>query len=48
MGYFATAEEYDIGGYESDLTLWGIGTAAKVRNSVSRVAAKLRPHAVAP
>jgi len=31
MGYFATPNEYDIGGYESQLTLWGIETAAMVR-----------------
>jgi len=32
MGYFTTPQEYDIGGYESQLTLWGIGTAGMVRD----------------
>jgi hypothetical protein len=31
MGYFATPNEYDVGGYESQLTLWGIDTAVYVR-----------------
>ena len=43
MGYFATPNEYDIGGYESQLTLWGIGTSAAVRSGVFNVASKLAP-----
>jgi hypothetical protein len=31
MGYFATPIEYDVGGYESQLTFWGIQTAANIR-----------------
>jgi len=37
MGYFATPNEYDIGGYESQLTLWGIYTAEMVRNGTDLV-----------
>jgi len=43
MGYFATANEYDIGGYESLLTFWGIQTAAKVRESCYLVASQVKP-----
>jgi len=32
MGYFATPDEYDIGGYESTLTFWGVDTAGMVRS----------------
>jgi hypothetical protein len=42
MGYFATPNEYDWGGYESQLTFWGIGTAAKVADGCRAQAAKLR------
>jgi len=38
MGYFATSNEYDWGGYESTLTLWGVGTADKIRASCKEVA----------
>jgi len=31
LGYFATPDEYDIGGYESQLTFWGIKTASLIR-----------------
>jgi len=41
MGYFATPVEYDIGGYESQLTFWGIGTAEKIRESVKGVVTKV-------
>lgn len=41
MGYFATAREYDVGGYESTLTLWGIATADKVRAASSTVMKKV-------
>ena len=47
LGYFATPREYDVGGYESQLTLWGIGTAQKVRESVFSVTSKLAPVAIA-
>eukprot|EP00047_Mylnosiga_fluctuans_P005565 m.241238 g.241238 ORF g.241238 m.241238 type:complete len:464 (+) comp13811_c0_seq1:57-1448(+) len=43
MGYFATADEYDIGGYESQLTLWGVGTADMVKAGCMRVAARVLP-----
>jgi hypothetical protein len=33
MGYFATPIEYDAGGYESQLTMWGITTAAQIRKA---------------
>jgi len=33
LGYFATPNEYEYGGYESTLTLWGEETAAMVRNA---------------
>jgi len=41
MGYFATPNEYDIGGYESELTLWGYDTANMVRAAVKSVATKV-------
>eukprot|EP00028_Trichosphaerium_sp_Am-I-7-wt_P004895 CAMPEP_0168525948 /NCGR_PEP_ID=MMETSP0405-20121227/11634_1 /TAXON_ID=498012 /ORGANISM="Trichosphaerium sp, Strain Am-I-7 wt" /LENGTH=288 /DNA_ID=CAMNT_0008548613 /DNA_START=27 /DNA_END=893 /DNA_ORIENTATION=+ len=41
MGYFATPNEYDIGGYESQLTLWGIDTATMIRNGAYKVASKI-------
>jgi len=43
MGYFATPLEYDIGGYESQLTLWGIDTAVKVRQGCKTVALQVKP-----
>jgi len=36
MGYFATGNEYDIGGYESQLTFWGYDTAEKIRAGVNK------------
>jgi len=41
MGYFATPREYIVGGYESELTFWGIDTAEKVRKGVYDVASKV-------
>jgi len=41
MGYFCTPDEYDIGGYESQLTFWGIGTAEKVREGCYSVTSPL-------
>jgi hypothetical protein len=38
MGYFATPNEYDIGGYESQLTFWGIQTASLIRAGCKYVA----------
>jgi len=35
MGYFAPPVEYDVGGYESELTLWGINTADKIAAGVN-------------
>uniref|UniRef100_A0A6B2L787 Neutral ceramidase n=1 Tax=Arcella intermedia TaxID=1963864 RepID=A0A6B2L787_9EUKA len=43
MGYFATPDEYDIGGYESELTLWGIQTADLVRTGCQTVAQNVIP-----
>jgi len=43
MSYFATPREYDVGGYESQGTLWGIDTAVKVRQGCKTVAQKLSP-----
>jgi len=44
MGYFATPNEYDIGGYESQLTFWGIETAARIRAGAKSVASLVIPH----
>ncbi|EGD78316.1 hypothetical protein PTSG_09383 [Salpingoeca rosetta] len=41
MGYFATPDEYDIGGYESQLTFWGIDTSKKVRDACRNIGAKV-------
>lgn len=41
MGYFATPNEYDIGGYESQLTLWGVDTALMVRAGCKSVTEEL-------
>jgi hypothetical protein len=38
MGYFCTPNEYDIGGYESQLTFWGYHTSDMIRSGVSLVA----------
>jgi hypothetical protein len=43
MGYFATPDQYDIGGYESQLTLWGIDTTALMANALETVASKIAP-----
>ena len=43
MGYFATPDEYDIGGYESQLTLWGIDTAEMVREGCAAAAKAVVP-----
>jgi len=42
MGYFTTPREYDIGGYESQLTLFGIGTAERVRDGAKAVLSMVR------
>lgn len=41
MGYFATPNEYDWGGYESQLTFWGVDTAKMVRNGCKAVASQV-------
>jgi len=46
MGYFATPNEYDIGGYESQLTLWGIETATMVREGSYGVCNIIKPKPV--
>jgi len=43
MGYFATPNEYDFGGYESELTLWGVDTALMIRAGCKSVAGQLAP-----
>jgi len=43
MGYFATPDEYDIGGYESQLTLWGIDTAQRIREGCYGAAVNVLP-----
>jgi len=43
MGYFASPREYDIGGYESQLTMWGYDTAVRIRASVNTVLNKIKP-----
>jgi hypothetical protein len=48
MGYFATPDEYDVGGYESILTFWGIGTSHKIREGIYAVASKIAPQSNAP
>ncbi len=41
MGYFTTPNEYEIGGYEAQLTLWGITTSARIRDGMYSVASLL-------
>jgi len=43
MGYFATPNEYDLGGYESQLTFWGYNTANMIYNAVVSVVSKIKP-----
>lgn len=43
MGYFATPDEYDVGGYESELTFWGINTSLVVRQGAYSVAQQVAP-----
>jgi len=43
MGYFTTPREYDVGGYESQLTFWGYYSAYKVRDSAVFVAKQIKP-----
>jgi len=43
MGYFATGQEYDVGGYESELTFWGYNTSVLVRNACKLVATQVAP-----
>jgi len=44
MGYFATPDEYDVGGYESQLTFWGIDTASRIRDACKSVAQAVVPN----
>jgi len=37
MGYFAPPDEYVVGGYESQMTFWGIDTASKIRKGFDTV-----------
>ncbi len=43
MGYFCSPNEYDVGGYESQLTLWGINTSNRIVAAMTRVAGFLVP-----
>jgi len=43
MGYFAPWWEYDWGGYESQLTFWGSGTADMICDGCKVVAQQLAP-----
>jgi hypothetical protein len=43
MGYFATGQEYDVGGYESQLTFWGYNTSVLVRNGCKSVMSQVAP-----
>lgn len=43
MGYFATPNEYDVGGYESQLTFWGRNTSVLVRDGAYQVAKLIKP-----
>lgn len=43
LGYFCTPNEYDIGGYESQLTLWGINTASMIRGGAKQAASGVAP-----
>jgi len=43
LGYFTTPREYDIGGYESMLTLWGIDTAVYIRDGCYAAAKLVTP-----
>lgn len=43
MGYFATPREYDVGGYESQLTLWGRDTAEQIRAGCKTAAIQVVP-----
>jgi len=44
LGYFATANEYIYGGYESLLSFWGIDTAEIVRSGVMAVVSQVKPY----
>jgi hypothetical protein len=41
MGYFTTPDSYQIGGYESQLTFWGIDTAHKILDGVKAAVTSL-------
>jgi len=43
MGYFATPDQYDLGGYESLLSFWGIKTAQMIFDGTMKVADQLKP-----
>jgi hypothetical protein len=42
LGYFAPADEYEIGGYESVMSFWGEGTAELVRQGALEAMSKLK------
>jgi hypothetical protein len=43
MGYFTTPEEYEVGGYESLLSFWGITTGLQVKRGALRALEMVRP-----
>ncbi len=44
QGYFATPDQYDIGGYESQMTAWGYNTALIVADHAKTVAQRVAPN----
>lgn len=42
MGYFTTAREYVLGGYESELSFWGVHTGDKIRAGCDTVLNQLK------
>jgi hypothetical protein len=48
LGYFAPPDEYDVGGYESLMTFWGIGTAEKVYQGFKDAVQAVAPQQTGP
>jgi hypothetical protein len=43
LSYFTTPREYEVGGYESIMTFWGIDSAYKIRDCAVAVARHVKP-----
>lgn len=43
LSYFTTPREYEVGGYESIMTFWGIDSAYKIRDCAVTVARHVKP-----